>query len=120
MQQTQETRVRSLGQEGPLEEGVVTHSSVLAWRVPCTEEPFGLQHKALQRTEAAHNVPTCVTSRYTRITAAVPTCVTSPYTRITAALATCVTSHYTRITAALPTCVTSHIIHALPQLYPHV
>ena len=32
----------------------------------------------------------------------------------------CDITYYTRITAALPTCVTSHIIHALPQLYPHV
>ena len=38
-----ETRVRSLGQEDPLEEGMETHSSVLAWRIPWTEEPGGLQ-----------------------------------------------------------------------------
>ena len=36
---TQETRVRSLGQEGPLEEEMVTHSSILAWRIPRTVEP---------------------------------------------------------------------------------
>ena len=35
----QETRVRSLGQEDPLEEGMATHSSILAWRFPWTEEP---------------------------------------------------------------------------------
>ena len=34
-----ETRVRSLGQEHPLEEGMATHSSILAWRIPGTEEP---------------------------------------------------------------------------------
>ena len=33
MQETQEMRVQSLGQEGPLEEGVATHSSILAWRI---------------------------------------------------------------------------------------
>ena len=34
-----ETRVLSLGQEDPLEEGMATHSSILAWRIPWTEEP---------------------------------------------------------------------------------
>ena len=38
----QDTRVQSLGQEDPLEKGVATHSSILAWRIPCTEEPGGL------------------------------------------------------------------------------
>ena len=38
----QETQVRSLGQEHPLEEGMTTHSSILAWRIPWTEEPGGL------------------------------------------------------------------------------
>ena len=37
-----ETGVRSLGQEDPLEEGMATHSSILAWRIPWTEEPGGL------------------------------------------------------------------------------
>ena len=36
-------QVRSLVQEGPLEEGMATHSSILAWRIPWTEEPGGLQ-----------------------------------------------------------------------------
>ena len=36
-------QVRSLGQEDPLEEGMATHSSVLSWRIPRTEEPGGLQ-----------------------------------------------------------------------------
>ena len=35
----QETQVRSLGWEGPLEKGMATHSSILAWRIPWTEEP---------------------------------------------------------------------------------
>ena len=39
----QETQVRSLGGEDPLEVGMTTHSSILAWRIPWTEEPGGLQ-----------------------------------------------------------------------------
>jgi len=39
----QETQVLSLGQEDPLEEKMATHSGVLAWRTPWTEEPGGLQ-----------------------------------------------------------------------------
>ena len=38
----QETWIQSLGQEDPLEKGMATHSSILAWRVPWTEEPGGL------------------------------------------------------------------------------
>ena len=45
----QETGVRSLGWEDPLEEEVATHSNVLAWRIPPTEEPGGLQSMGLQR-----------------------------------------------------------------------
>ena len=37
----QETQVRSLGQEDPLEKEMATHSSILAWRIPWTEEPDG-------------------------------------------------------------------------------
>ena len=40
--ETQEMRVQSLDQEDPLEEGKATHSSILAWRIPRTEEPGGL------------------------------------------------------------------------------
>ena len=43
MQEMQETWVQSLGWEDPLEEGMVTHSSILAWRIPWTEEAGGLQ-----------------------------------------------------------------------------
>ena len=47
-----ETRVRSLGREDPLEKGMATHSSTLAWRIPWTEEPGGLQSMGSQsRTE---------------------------------------------------------------------
>ena len=45
----QEIWVQSLGQEGPLGEGMATHSSVLAWRIPWTEEPGWLQAMGLQR-----------------------------------------------------------------------
>ena len=45
----QETQVRSLGWEDPLEESLATHSSVLAWRIPWTEEPGELQSIGLQR-----------------------------------------------------------------------
>ena len=44
----QETRVQSLGQENPLEKGMATHSSILALRIPRTEEPGGLQSMGLQ------------------------------------------------------------------------
>ena len=45
----QETWVRSLGWEDPLEKGMATHSSILAWRIPWTEEPGGLQSVGSQR-----------------------------------------------------------------------
>ena len=45
----QEVRVRSLGQEDPLEKGMATHSSILAWRISWTEELGGLQSTRLQR-----------------------------------------------------------------------
>ena len=45
----QETRIRSPGQEDPLEKGMATHSSLLAWEIPWTEKPGGLQSKGSQR-----------------------------------------------------------------------
>ena len=42
-------QVQSLGQEDPLEEGMASYSSILAWRIPWTEEPGGLQSIASQR-----------------------------------------------------------------------
>ena len=45
----QETQVQSLGQEDPLEEGMATHSSILAWIIPWTEESGGLQSIGSQR-----------------------------------------------------------------------
>ena len=49
MQETQETQVQSLGQEDPLEDGMATHSSILAWRILWTEEPGGLQSMGSQK-----------------------------------------------------------------------
>ena len=48
-----ETQARSLGQEDPLEEVMATHSSILAWEIPWTEEPGGLHTKELDMTETA-------------------------------------------------------------------
>ena len=45
----QETRVQSLGWEDLLEEGMAIHSNILAWRIPYSEEPGGLQSMGLQR-----------------------------------------------------------------------
>ena len=45
----QETQVQFLGQEDPLEKGMATHSNILAWRIPWTEEPDGLQSIGSQR-----------------------------------------------------------------------
>ena len=45
----QETWVRSLAQEDPLEKGMAIHSSILAWRIPWTKEPVGLQSMESQR-----------------------------------------------------------------------
>ena len=65
--------VRSLGQEDTLEEGMATHSSILAWRIPRAEEPDGLQSMASQRvghdvaTEHAHTQPLASSSSRTLI-----------------------------------------------------
>ena len=48
MQETQAMQLQSLGQEDPLEEGMTTYSSILAWRIPWTEEPRGLQSMGSQ------------------------------------------------------------------------
>ena len=45
----QETWVQSLSREDPLEKGMATYSSILAWRIPWREEPSGLQSMGLQR-----------------------------------------------------------------------
>ena len=50
MQETQETLLQSLGQEDPLEEEMATHSNILAWRIPWTEEPGGLQSNGVEQS----------------------------------------------------------------------
>ena len=47
----QETQVQSLGQEDPLEKGMATHSSILAWRNPWIEEPGGLQSMGVTKSQ---------------------------------------------------------------------
>ena len=49
MQEMQEMQIRSLGWEDPQEEGMATHSNILAWRIPWREEPGGLQSMGSQR-----------------------------------------------------------------------
>ena len=49
MQETQETRVPLLRREDPLEKGMATHSSIVAWEIPWTEQPGGLQSMGSQR-----------------------------------------------------------------------
>ena len=56
MQETQETQFPSLGEEGPLEEEMAAHSSILAWGIPWTVEPDGLQSMGLQMVR--HNLAT--------------------------------------------------------------
>ena len=51
MQETQETRVRSLGREDPLEEGIATRSNVLAWSIPWTEEPGRLPSRGCKESD---------------------------------------------------------------------
>ena len=48
----QETRVRALGQEDPLEKEMATHSRILAWEIPWTKEPGGLQSMGSQKKQA--------------------------------------------------------------------
>ena len=54
----QETWLQSLGQEDTLEKGIVTHSSILAWRIPWTEEPGGIQSMGSQRLDTTEY--TCI------------------------------------------------------------
>ena len=56
MQEIQEIQVGSLGREDPLEEEMAIHSSILAWEIPRTEEPGGLQSMGSQRV--GHNLAT--------------------------------------------------------------
>ena len=63
---TQETQIRFLGQEDPLEKGMAVYSSILAWRIPRTEEPGSLQSMGLQRVghDWATNTSTPTTSKH--------------------------------------------------------
>ena len=65
MQETQETQVQSLSQEDPLEEEMATHSSILAWEIPWTEEPGRLQSMGSQGV--GHNLVTKQHPNYTNI-----------------------------------------------------
>ena len=60
MQETQQMWVQSLGQEDPLEKEMATHSNILAWKIPWTEEPGRLQSMGSQEsdtTERLHFIP---------------------------------------------------------------
>ena len=57
----QETSVRSLGQEDPLEKAMATHSSTLAWKIPRTEEPGRLQYMGSQRVRHKETKTTTTT-----------------------------------------------------------
>ena len=59
----QDTWVRPLGWEDPLEEGMATHSSILVWRIPWTEEPGGLQFIGSQRVGLAWSDLACMHTR---------------------------------------------------------
>ena len=69
----QETQVQSLGQEDPLEKEMATHSSILAWRIPWTEEQGGLQSMGSQRVGALqccvgfHHMSTSIRHKYTYV-----------------------------------------------------
>ena len=51
----QETQLPSLGQEDPLHKEMATHSSILSWETPWTEEPGGLQSMALEKSQTLKN-----------------------------------------------------------------
>ena len=68
MQEMQETLVWSLGQETPMEEGMATHSSILTWRIPWTEEPGRLQFIGLRRMRHDWSNSACIHAIYTQLT----------------------------------------------------
>ena len=51
-----ETCVQALGWEDPLEEGTATHSNILAWRIPCTEEPGGVQFMGRKESDTTERL----------------------------------------------------------------
>ena len=80
----QETWVRSLGQEDPLEKGMVTHSNILTWRSPWTKEPGGLYSTGLQRvgldwaTNTFTSFNVCCNCRHQRLHILLMSLFTSP------------------------------------------
>ena len=60
MQETQDMWILSLGQEDPLEKDMATHSGILAWRIPWTEEPGVLPSMGPQRVDTIECVCVCV------------------------------------------------------------
>ena len=63
IQETREIQVRSLGREEPLEEGMAAHSSILAWRIPWTEEPHAratVRVVAKSQTQLKHLTHACI------------------------------------------------------------
>jgi len=60
MQETQEMQAPSLGWEDPLKEEMATRSSILAWRIPWTEEPGGLQSMGSQKSNTTEQLNTHV------------------------------------------------------------
>ena len=74
VQEPWEMRVWSLGQEEPLEEGMVTHTGILAWRIPWTEEPYVLQSIQSQRVRhdwsdlaLGTHLPRCICSKFLEV-----------------------------------------------------
>ena len=72
----QETWVQALGQEDPLEKEIATHSSILAWRIPLSEEPGGLQFMGSQKV--GHN---WVTNTFNTLSEALKTVVAMSFTK---------------------------------------
>ena len=62
----EETQVQSLGQEDHLEKEMATHSSILAWRIPWTEEPGGLQSMGLQASDTTERLTLSLTRHLTK------------------------------------------------------
>ena len=56
MKKMQKTQVQSLGQEDPLEEEMATHFGILAWKIPWTEEPGGLQSTGAQEADTTEQL----------------------------------------------------------------